>query len=78
MNHLYDFRKTNHTISVINLLIYTNLFNILRMKRIDARFIPKDVKLLQKRLRVAVVKEIIENVAEDASLNKRIITVGES
>lgn len=78
MDHLYDFRKTNHTISVINLLIYTNLFNILRMKRIDARFIPKDVKRLQKRLRVAVVKEIIENVAEDASLNKRIITVGES
>lgn len=48
------------------------------MKRVNARVLPKDMKLLQKSRRVEVAREMLVNVAEDPTFIKRIITGAET
>lgn len=54
------------------------LADILGMKRVAARLVPKELDFLQKWRRVEVAKEMLANVAEDPTFIKRIITGDET
>uniref|UniRef100_A0A0K8WBT5 Mos1 transposase HTH domain-containing protein n=1 Tax=Bactrocera latifrons TaxID=174628 RepID=A0A0K8WBT5_BACLA len=50
------------------------LNNVLGMKRVNDTLVPKDLNLLQKRRRIEIAKEMLDNLAEDPKFIKRIIT----
>ncbi|XP_014091877.1 protein GVQW3 [Bactrocera oleae] len=50
------------------------LINVLGMKRVNDTLVPKEMNLLQKRRRVEVAREMLDNVAEDHTFIKRIVT----
>ena len=54
------------------------LLNVLGMNRVNARLVPKDLNLLQKRHRVEVAKEMLNNVAENPAFIKRFIADDET
>lgn len=43
------------------------LVNILEIKRVNARLVPKELNYLHKRCRVKVAKEMLDNIVEDAT-----------
>ena len=43
------------------------------MKRVNARLVPKDRYILQKRIRIKIAKKMLDNVTEDPTLIKPII-----
>ena len=47
---------------------------VLRIKRVAARLVPKDLNFLQKECQAKVAKEMLANVADDPTFIKRIIT----
>lgn len=49
------------------------LINVLGIKSVYARLIPKSLNLLQNRRRVEVANEVLDNVAENPIFIKRII-----
>ena len=54
------------------------LSNVLGLKRVAARLIPKCVNFLQKQIRVDVAKEMLKHVNNDDTFVKRIITGDET
>ena len=54
------------------------LSNVLGLKRVAARLIPKCLNFLQKQIRVDVAKEMLEHVNNDDTFVKRIITGDET
>ena len=63
----YEYRLT------LNTLIF-----VLFIRRVNARLVPKDLNLLSKRRRAEVAKEGLDNIAEDPTFIKRIITGDET
>ena len=59
--------------SIQDILVY-----VLDIKRVDARLVPKDLNLLQQCRQKEVAKDMLENVAEDPTFIKRIITGDET
>ena len=54
------------------------LVNVLGMKRIAARLVPKDLNFLQKARRVEVAEEMLANVTDHPTFIKRVITGDET
>lgn len=52
--------------------------NVLGMNRVNARLGPKVLYVLQKRRRVEITKEILDNVAKELTFIKRIISNNET
>lgn len=48
------------------------------MKRVSAKLVPRDLSLLQKRRRVAIAKEMLDNVVVAVTFINRIITGDET
>lgn len=54
------------------------LVDVLGMKRVAARLVPKELNFLQKQCRMSVAKEMISNADNDPTFMKRIITGDET
>ena len=54
------------------------LINVLGLKRVAAKLIPKWLNFLHKQIRVEVSKEMLENVNNDDTFVKRFITGDET
>lgn len=73
-NQLVDIREIAEDLNTPYKSTEHILVNILGRKRVNARLIPKDLNLLQKRRRVEVAKTMLEILAADPTFIKRIIT----
>lgn len=54
------------------------LLNALVMQRVNSRLVTEDLNLIQKPRRIESAKLMLDNIAEMASLIKRIITENEA
>ncbi|KAJ8939424.1 hypothetical protein NQ318_021928 [Aromia moschata] len=64
-NHRAGIRETAEALNISYGSTQDILVDVLGMKRVAARLIPKDLIFLQKERRVKVAKEMLANVADD-------------